>query len=172
MVASWPMRTLSRNSAGRSEKIRSRPSVPLSVRSYRLCQRVLMFHHLPEELGVDDYLVKSTQFGYREKPFGSFPERVIQCGNKLRPDGRYLTRCLPPLELAYTESPLDDREFQPSPKMSTRPISTISPAVSTVTVTAGLTSTARAFPAFCRIRTGHGSTSQISARAGLARLKR
>jgi hypothetical protein len=82
------------------------------VRTYRLCHRVLLFHHLPEELGVDDYLVKSTHFGYREKPFGTFLERVVQCGHKLHSEGRYLTRSLPPLELAYTESPLDDREFQ------------------------------------------------------------
>jgi RHS repeat-associated protein len=29
------------------------------VRTYRLCQRVLMFHHFPDELGTDDYLVRS-----------------------------------------------------------------------------------------------------------------
>jgi hypothetical protein len=30
------------------------------VRSYRLCRRVLLFHHFPDELGVDDCLVRST----------------------------------------------------------------------------------------------------------------
>ncbi|MFN0155888.1 MAG: SpvB/TcaC N-terminal domain-containing protein, partial [Gaiella sp.] len=34
------------------------------VRTYRLCQRVLMFHHFPEELGAQDYLVRSTDFTY------------------------------------------------------------------------------------------------------------
>jgi Salmonella virulence plasmid 65kDa B protein len=36
------------------------------VRTYRLCQRVLMFHHFPdpEELGTPDYLVRSTEFIY------------------------------------------------------------------------------------------------------------
>ena len=35
------------------------------VRTYRLCQRVLMFHHFPDELGVGtDYLVRSTDFTY------------------------------------------------------------------------------------------------------------
>src|SRR5262249_10776489 len=34
------------------------------VRTYRLCQRVLMFHHFPDELGVPDYLVRSTDFTY------------------------------------------------------------------------------------------------------------
>ena len=34
------------------------------VRTYRLCQRVLMFHHFPDELGTPDYLVRSTDFTY------------------------------------------------------------------------------------------------------------
>jgi hypothetical protein len=37
------------------------------VRTYRLCRRVLMFHHFPEELaGTQDYLVRSTDLEYRE----------------------------------------------------------------------------------------------------------
>src|SRR5262249_5402031 len=42
------------------------------VRSYRLCRRVLMFHHFPEELGIVDCLVRSTEFKYRESPIASF----------------------------------------------------------------------------------------------------
>ena len=35
------------------------------VRTYRLCRRVLMFHHFPDELGVGhDCLVRSTDFTY------------------------------------------------------------------------------------------------------------
>ena len=36
------------------------------VRTYRCCQRILMFHHFsrPEELSVQDYLVRSTEFAY------------------------------------------------------------------------------------------------------------
>jgi hypothetical protein len=52
------------------------------VRTYRLCRRVLMFHHFPEELGVDDYLVRSTEFEYHNKAIGSFLARVIQSGYK------------------------------------------------------------------------------------------
>ena len=37
------------------------------VRSYRLCQRVLMFHHFPEEEIGRDCLVKSTDITYRER---------------------------------------------------------------------------------------------------------
>jgi RHS repeat-associated protein len=78
------------------------------VRTYRLCRHVLMFHHIAEELGVEDCLVTSTAFDYRQQRFGSFLERVNQCGHVLQADGRYLTRSLPPLEMSYTRSPLED----------------------------------------------------------------
>jgi len=71
-----------------------------------------MFHHFPEELGTESCLVRSTAFRYREKPIGSFIERVVQSGHKLLEDGRYLTRLLPPLDLFYTASPLEDPNFQ------------------------------------------------------------
>jgi RHS repeat-associated protein len=78
------------------------------VRTYRLCRRALMFHHFPEELGKENYLVRSTSFQYREKPIGSFLEQVKQSGHTLAEDGRYLTRSLPTLNLSYTSSPLED----------------------------------------------------------------
>jgi len=82
------------------------------VRTYRLCRRVLMFHHFPDELNGGDVLVRSTAFDYTEKPIGSFVTRVIQSGHKRQPDGRYLTRSLPPLDLAYTTSPLEDPAYR------------------------------------------------------------
>ena len=82
------------------------------VRTYRLCRRALMFHHFPEELGCRDYLVRSTAFEYHEKPIGSFITRVTQSGHKRQDDGRYLTRSLPPLDLNYTASPLEDKDYQ------------------------------------------------------------
>jgi RHS repeat-associated protein len=82
------------------------------IRTYRLCRRVLMFHHFAQELGTDSYLVRSTAFHYHEKHVGSFITRVVQSGHKLEKDGGYLTRSLPPLELSYTASPLEDPTFQ------------------------------------------------------------
>jgi RHS repeat-associated protein len=82
------------------------------IRTYRLCRRVLMFHHFPEELGTESCLVRSTAFQYREKPIGSFLTRVVQSGHKRWEDGRYLTRSLAPLDLFYTASPLEDPDFQ------------------------------------------------------------
>jgi Salmonella virulence plasmid 65kDa B protein len=83
------------------------------VRSYRLCRRVLMFHHFPDELGSDDYLVRSTGFTYLEKPNGSFISEVLQSGFKriASQSPRYLTRSLPPLEFGYSVSPLDDLTY-------------------------------------------------------------
>ena len=82
------------------------------IRTYRLCRRVLMFHHFPEELGAEACLVRSTAFEYREKPFGSFLARVVQSGHDRRANARYLTRSLPPLNLFYTASPLEDPDFK------------------------------------------------------------
>jgi len=81
------------------------------VRTYRLCRRALIFHHFPEELGEMSYLVRSMSFEYREKPIGSFLERVKQSGHTYE-DGRYLTRSLPVLDLSYTSSPLEDSEYK------------------------------------------------------------
>lgn len=87
------------------------------VRTYRLCRRVLMFHHFPDELGVDDYLVRSTEFIYQEKPNGSFISQVLQSGFKriALPVPRYLKRSLPPLEFGYSLSPLDELTYDQLP---------------------------------------------------------
>ena len=80
------------------------------VRTYRLCRRALMYHHFPDQLGCDDYLVRSTTFEYHEKSIGSCITRVTQSGYKRQDDSRYLTRALPPLDLDYTASPLEDQD--------------------------------------------------------------
>src|SRR5262249_34509083 len=61
------------------------------VRTYRLCQRVLMFHHFPDEQDVGaDCLVRSTDFTYAyeespasaQNPIFSFLLSVSQSGYK------------------------------------------------------------------------------------------
>jgi RHS repeat-associated protein len=74
------------------------------VRTYRLCRRVLMFHHFPEELGADDYLVRSTEFDYNETPIASFITSITQSGYVRRADGSFLKKSLPPLEFTYSEA--------------------------------------------------------------------
>ncbi len=81
------------------------------VRTTRLCQRVLMFHHFPEEDGVgENCLVRSTDFTYSHEqdptsarnPVYTFLQQVAQTGYK-RNGNAYLKRSLPPLEFEYTQ---------------------------------------------------------------------
>jgi RHS repeat-associated protein len=77
------------------------------IRTYRLCQRVLMFHHLPEEPDVGaGCLVRSTDFGYTDRgPGGEFLTAVTQRGYR-RIDGGYRGASYPPLEFGYTAGEL------------------------------------------------------------------
>lgn len=86
------------------------------VRSYRLCQRVLMFHHFPNENGVgENCLVRSTDFHYSyeeesgdpRNPIFSFLRSVTQSGYKRQPGG-YLKKSLPPLEFQYSQPTIDE----------------------------------------------------------------
>jgi len=87
------------------------------VRTYRLCRRVLMFHHFPQELGIDDCLVRATEFSYTEGPIASFIGSVAQSGYLRQPDPnhpnpnhptRYQKQSLPPLECEYSQIPSPD----------------------------------------------------------------
>jgi len=86
------------------------------VRSYRLCQRVLMFHHFAAELGTADCLVRSTEFDYQQSPVASLLTGVTQSGYTLQADGRYLRKALPRLDLGYTAAALDDTVRDLSPE--------------------------------------------------------
>jgi RHS repeat-associated protein len=86
------------------------------VRTARLCQRVLMFHHFPGEPGVGpDCLVRSTDFTYSgelnpadvRNPLYTFLRAVTQAGYR-RVDGGYQQRSLPPLEFEYSEPIVQD----------------------------------------------------------------
>jgi RHS repeat-associated protein len=82
------------------------------VRTYRLCRRALMFHHFPAELGVSDYLVRSSDFTYTESPIASFITSVTQSGYVHQPTqaqpNRYLKKSLPPLEFEYSRAEIDE----------------------------------------------------------------
>jgi hypothetical protein len=99
--------------AGSHQPVRQDPfstyRAGFEVRTYRLCRRVLMFHHFPEELGIDDCLVRSTEFSYSESPIASFITGVTQSGYVRQPiqnqPNRYLKKSLPPLEFEYSQVP-------------------------------------------------------------------
>jgi RHS repeat-associated protein len=86
------------------------------VRSYRLCRRVLMFHHFAEELGTADCLVRSSEFDYQEGPVASLMSGVTQSGYTRQTDGRYLRKSLPTLDLGYMAAALDDTVRDLSPQ--------------------------------------------------------
>lgn len=86
------------------------------VRTYRLCQRVLMFHHFPNETEVKaNCLVRSTDFAYSHEqdkdnarnPIYTFLREVTQSGYK-RDGNNYLKRSLPPVEFEYTLPEVQD----------------------------------------------------------------
>jgi RHS repeat-associated protein len=78
------------------------------VRTYRRCQRILMWHHFGTELGTPDYLVRSVDFGYEETPIASYLRSATQSGYVRQADGTYLQRSFPPVEFDYSRSPLQD----------------------------------------------------------------
>jgi RHS repeat-associated protein len=79
------------------------------VRTYRLCRRVLMFHHFPAELGTGDYLVRATHFTFSQGLAGSFITAVTQSGYQLKADGKsYLKKSLPPVEFKYSKAKIDE----------------------------------------------------------------
>lgn len=77
------------------------------VRNYRLCQRILMFHHFPDEAGVgESCLVRSMTLTYRGsaadgEPAGTFLGSVRVAGHR-RDGGGYVTRWMPPVDFAYS----------------------------------------------------------------------
>ena len=81
------------------------------VRTYRLCQRLLMFHNFSDELERPRYLVRSTELEYEQKGIGSFLTRAMQSGYVHERGDRYLKKSMPPLDLSYSPSPLEDESF-------------------------------------------------------------
>jgi len=87
------------------------------VRTTRLCQRVLMFHHISDQAtGIQGYdgLVRSTDFTYSfeqdpsdvRNPIYSFLLSVTHSGYQ-RSNGGYLKRSMPPVEYEYTQPIVD-----------------------------------------------------------------
>ena len=90
------------------------------VRTYRLCQRALMFHHFADEASAGlNCLVRSTDFTYTQpppsdptRPFYSFLLSVRQTGYAGNAPGA----SLPPLEFTYSEAVIDEtiRDVDPA----------------------------------------------------------
>ena len=86
------------------------------VRTTRVCQRVLMFHHFPGEPEIGrDCLVRSTDFTYSDEldpgdvrnPVYTLLKAVTEFGYRRSAAG-YDRRGLPPVEFEYTEPVVQD----------------------------------------------------------------
>ncbi|HEY5813863.1 MAG TPA: SpvB/TcaC N-terminal domain-containing protein, partial [Terrimicrobiaceae bacterium] len=87
------------------------------IRSYRLCQRVLTFHHVPDTTVGEGYegVVQSTDFAYSleeepsyaRNPVFSFLLAATQVAFRRESDTTYTRKSLPPIEFDYTRVNLD-----------------------------------------------------------------
>ncbi len=90
------------------------------VRTYRLCRRVLMFHHFPKGQngeGGYDGLVRSTDFSHDQSdpqsqflgnPIATKLVSITQTGYALDDTGKlYVAKSFPPLEFTYSEAEID-----------------------------------------------------------------
>ena len=139
------------------------------VRTYRLCQRVLMFHHFPDELGTPDYLVRSTDFTYSyednptdaRNPIYSFLDSVSQSGYVRQARRLVSQKISAAASVRIHPSRLCRKPFT----MSIRKAWRICLTDLTVRSTNGSTSTVKGCPEFSLNKQTAGSTSATSVRS-------
>ncbi|MFT6046155.1 MAG: RHS repeat-associated protein [Arenicella sp.] len=88
------------------------------VRNYRLCKRILMFHHFDgaDIQGMDgvgeNYLVRSTNIAYKppneENLSYTQIESVSHTSWRKKADGEYTTRSAPPITFSYSQAIIGD----------------------------------------------------------------
>ncbi|RKD25778.1 hypothetical protein BEP19_02225 [Ammoniphilus oxalaticus] len=85
------------------------------IRTYRLCQRVLMYHHFVE-LGEGPTLTRSTNFTYEHGAALTTLIKVEQIGFRKGANGHIEQQTFPPLELNYSKSVLQGqlKELDPT----------------------------------------------------------
>lgn len=92
------------------------------IRTQRLCRRILMFHHFPDELRERATLVGALHLEYAEQPTGCTLERIRYSGHRTD-DGVVSTAELAPIAFTYTQpaigagfehAPIETQENVPS----------------------------------------------------------
>jgi hypothetical protein len=89
------------------------------VCTYRLCQCILMFHHFPEELGQQDYLVKALEIEYDKGLVMTYLKHVQQAAFVLYSTNNppltesdkgylYFVKRFLPIVLEYTQLPTEE----------------------------------------------------------------
>jgi hypothetical protein len=76
------------------------------IRSYRLCNRLLMFHLFPE-LGDKPCLVRSVSLNYDSSETFTFLKSCTERGYIRAPDGAYSSKALAPIEFTYQQPAWD-----------------------------------------------------------------
>ncbi len=76
------------------------------IRTYRLCRRILMFHHFEAEIGIKNCLVKATVLEHDENPIASLVKSVQHVGYRWE-GGAYLQKAYPPVSFDYTKAKVD-----------------------------------------------------------------
>jgi RHS repeat-associated protein len=82
----------------------SKFSAAFEICTYRLCRRVLMFHHFSEELKRDSSLVQFSSFTYDESPKLTFLTAVTRTGCRYDGDD-LIQRPMPPCQFEYSALP-------------------------------------------------------------------
>lgn len=83
------------------------------VRTYRLCQRVLMFHHFAE-LDEINYLLRATHFDYKPGTAFTFINKVTQSGYKFI-NSQYRKKSTPPVEFEYSQAIIQEAVHEVDP---------------------------------------------------------
>lgn len=99
------------------------------IRTYRICKRVLMFHHFPDEDIRVDCLVRSTDFSYSDvkNPIYTFMNSVTQTGYRrshyeANSTEEYIDRSFPPVEFEYSKPIVQDKiEKRNAPSLENLP---------------------------------------------------
>ena len=87
------------------------------LRTYRLCKRILMFHHF-EELGDGPTLIGNLELTHQQNPAGTtLTEIHYTAYQRVNRGSTYTTKSLPPAVFSYT-SPEVERTFRPAPEHS------------------------------------------------------
>jgi RHS repeat-associated protein len=77
------------------------------IRTYRLCQRILMFHSF-SELDLTPTLVRSTDLSYNQNLVCSYLNSIVQTGYLWDSvAGKYQKSCFPPIEFTYSQPKID-----------------------------------------------------------------
>jgi RHS repeat-associated protein len=87
------------------------------IRTYRLCRRIMMFHHFPDEAAVGrNCLVNESQLHYLETPAASFLNAYTFVGHLRTEDGMHHVQSLPPLEFEYSQPVIGRTVYEVDPE--------------------------------------------------------